>query len=169
MEINLFGFRGFTKQSSDTFDFRNPNFVSFEIGILADAWVRLALPALATIDSTVMVNPEQLRQYEELVNDKQINPKRIKGIRIITDNISQLSKASNWQSRDANGELASIVDYPINMLSPMQFQSRVVDIPFDKLLVGLNEFMIYEILPLTRVRMTFLYDDFALSNLLEKR
>ncbi len=166
MHLNILGYSGFDRREDDTFTFFNPNIFPIEIGILGDDWVDTAVPALVPIDTTIITDVENFLNYEELVRDKRINPKRIKGIRLLTDNISQLDRVQNWQSRDANGELASIVDYPIHMLSPMQFQSGVVDIPFDKLLVGLNQFMIYELLPLTSVTMTFVYDDFRIERLL---
>lgn len=156
--------------SSDTFTFSNTALVgSITIGILASDWVATAFPLIQQVDSTIIVDPVAFSDYETLVRDKEANKKRIKHIRIITDNHNQLSNGMGWQKRNANGNVELITDFPINQLSPMQFQSRVLDIHYTGMTMGLDEFIRYEILPNTNVLMTFEYEDFRIEKLLNKK
>lgn len=166
----IFGKQTFEKRDDDTFSFANQGLISLDFGLLANDWVFTAFPALTRVDSTIILNPSKLLDYTELLNDKAVNPKKIKGIRIITDNLDQMAQGFDWQSRDSNGEVHALTEFPINMLSPMQFQSRVIDLEYNKgIIVTQNEFFVYKILPLTTVTMTFIYDDYKLKNLLSER
>jgi len=160
--------QGNYRREDDTFTFVNQTPIPEVYGILASNWAFIQFPSLRKIDASVILNPAELSDYVELQNDKEMTPKKIKGIRLITDNFSQLSNAFNWQSRNANGNVLEFVDYPINLLSPMQFQSRLIDLYYENIIVGLNQFNALRIEPFTSVTMTFVYDDFRLENLLGK-
>jgi len=156
--------------SSDTFTFSNTALVgTITVGLLASDWVSIAFPLIQRVDTTIVLDPATFSDYETLVRDKEANKKRIKHIRIITDNLNQLSNGLGWQKRNANGEVELITDFPINQLSPMQFQSRVLDIDYTGMTMGLDEFIRYEILPSTDVLMTFEYEDFRIEKLLNKK
>jgi hypothetical protein len=158
----------FYQREDDTFTFFNPGITTITIGILSSNWVKKAFPTLKGIDPSIIPDPEQFSDYQELINDKEMTPKMIKGIRLIVSDQKSLVNAMFWVSQDANGEKSSFADYPFNLLSPMQYQERLVDLYYDNLIVGLNQFMAYELQPLESATMTFVYDDFRLENLLGK-
>jgi hypothetical protein len=160
--------KGFYNREDNTFTFSNTLPIPIVLGILASSWVLTQFPRIRAIDSTIITDPNELSDYLELNNDKEMTPKKIKGIRLITDDVSQFSNPLNWQSLNADGNVLEFVDYPINLLSPMQFQSRVIDLYYENIIVGLNQFIALEFKPFTSVTMTFIYDDFRLENLLGK-
>jgi len=164
MRYDILGYNGFsTKRDDDTFTFINNAAATETFGILASNWAFSVILGL----KVPQVQPGEVGDYAELVADKQENPKLIKGIRLITDNINQLSQPFNWETRDSNGERAQFTDFPINLLPVDQFQSRLIDVGYSGgLVIGLNELLAYPILGFTSVTMTFVYDDFKIGDLL---
>jgi hypothetical protein len=156
-------------RDDDTFTFENRSATKpVTLTVLANEWVD-GLGIGTSADKSIP-DPAQKSDYISLLFDKIENPKKIKMIRVLTTNVSQLIQPMNWQSRDANGELQSMTDITLSLFSPTQFQSGVLDIPYDKgVIVGLNQFFIYTLLPSTTVTMTFVYDDFKIVDLLKIR
>lgn len=157
----MFGRKINIHREDDTFTWTSPPLVQV-FAILADQFVFIANPAF---DKPPINDP----RYDQLVLDKAVNPKAIKRIRLITDNIAQLAEPFIWHYTDSNGQAQTFSDQPLNMLSPDQFQSRVIDIDYKKLIVGNNEFFTWRVLPSTTVRFTFVYDDCKLHNLLNEK
>jgi hypothetical protein len=165
------GYSAFRDREDDTFTFFNTGVIDVRLAVLGSSWIANLPPSPDNplpVELTYM-SPADFLDYTELVNDKEMTPKKIKCVRIITDQIQQLNQQMNWQSRDANGEAVSLDDFPVNQLSPMQYQSRVVDIVYDYMIVGLNQFFVYKLLAGSTVTMTFVYDDFRLEDLLHMK
>jgi hypothetical protein len=163
----------FFRRDDDTFTFENPNPIPLILGILASNWVAQIPPVgLINLPSPANItNPAEFSDYQQLVNDKEMTPKNIKGIRLTfgSANVNQIARPFNWSKRNANGKVRSFVDYPLNLVPLDQFQDQLVDIYYDNLIIGLDEFLVYELLPFENVTMTFTYDDFRLENLLNKK
>ena len=160
----MFGRKHKQNRANDTFTWTSAPLPAIEtFAVLANGFVLIANPALS---KPTVTNPTE---YDQLLQDKAVNPKAIKRIRLITDNISQLAEPFIWNYTDSNGEAQTFSDQPLNMLSPDQFQSRVIDIDYKKLIIGNNEFFTWRVLPSTTVRLTFVYDDYKLHNLLNEK
>jgi len=165
---------GFFNKSDDTFTFFNPAIVEQTFAILGSKWVTSAFPTLQPIDSTIIQNPSEFEDYQELINDKEINPKNIKALRILVEGtpsqkVDTLGNPLFWQRRRPDGNVFTFADFPVNLLPLDQYQSGVVDVYYKNLIVGLNEFFAYTIKPLQSVTMTFVYEDFRLENLLNDK
>jgi len=161
--VRLFGGNiAFTDLSTDTFTFVNNVPVSTDLAILGDYSI---IDPATRVNFANLPNPQEFEDYTQLVNDKQMSPKKLKMIRMLCD-IQVFNIPLSWQSRDSNGEVVVINDFPISQLSPMQYQSGVVDIIYDYMIVGLNQFFFFTMPPFSSVTMTFVYDDFALEDLL---
>lgn len=156
-------------RDDDTFTFTNPGVGAVNFGLFASSWVYTAYPSISIVDGGVVQNPEEFLDYQELVNDKEMSPKKIKGIRVIVQNQSDLNNTLFWNSQDANGQMKSFADYPIHFLSPMQFQGRLVDIYYKDLILGLDQYLVYRIEGGSSVTMTLIYDDLNLDCLLKSR
>jgi len=161
---NKIGRSQFLQRDDDTFTFINNTVTPEVYGILANSWVEIAFPF-----SRVPVVAEQ-QDYNQLVFDMEMTPKKIKGIRLLLDtfNSQQLSNPLQWVTQDSSGNYKSFVDYPINLLALDQYQDRLVDIYYKDLTIGGNQWLFYKINALTTLKMTFIYDDFRLENLLDK-
>ena len=159
-------------RDDDTFTFLNNTGNVIDLGILASSCVFVANPLLKKGENFVSVN-EKLN-YLELVNDKEINPKNIKGIRYIINKIGgatklQLPNPFKWVKQDANGKFKAFVDFPVNLIRLDQFQSNLVDMYYDNLIIGLSDFLFLKLETGWSITMTFVYDDFRLSNLINDK
>jgi hypothetical protein len=159
----MFGRQISLKREDDDFLFRNNSPFTNKYAFFAADYL-INPPTL--LKPIVVNNP---LDYDELVRDKEVNPKNIKKIRLICDNPIQFANPMIWTFQDANGEFYSIADQPLNMLSPMQFQTRVLDINYERLLIGQSEYMTLDILPNTDIIMIIQYDDYRLEYLLEDK
>ena len=165
--------KGFLSRGDNTFTFTNSGVTPITIGLLASNWVFTAYPSLTSPLGNPPVTPSivsnaDLVDYVKLLNDKEMNPKDIKGIRLLVQNQNQLYNPLLFNSQDANGEMKSFAEYPINFLSPDQFQGRLVEIYYKNLIVGLKQYLAYTINAGETVTFTFLYDEFKLENILGK-
>jgi hypothetical protein len=160
--MNLFGYQIANYREEDTFLFRNGSGFPKTYALFGATWHRQAFPSLRP----VLTSSNGQQRYLELINDTEQNPKKIKNIRVLTANISQLLQPFNWQKRQYNGQMASLVDYTVSQLSPDQYQTKVLDIPYNCLLLDINTFMLYEIAPFSIVTMTVRHDNGNLTDLL---
>lgn len=158
----------FSSRENDTYVFRNIFLVPKVFSILASDWVKIAYPLSVT--PTVIANGQL--DYNQLILDKEINPKVIKGIRLLqVDSLLDINQWKNplqWVTQDSSGTYKSFVDYPLNLLPLDQYQTRVIDIYYDNLVIGGNQWFFYKMQPNSIVSMTFVYDEFRLENLLDK-
>ena len=164
----------FAKREDDTFTFENtfPHFIT--LGVLASNWVyntNLGDGIFLRDQKLTILNQDQLSNYEELVNDKEINPKNIKGIRYLFNGnakhaTDQFKNRFKFFKQNANGNFKTFVDYPVSLIRLDQYQSKMVDIYYKDLIIGLNEFMFVRLERNYSVTMTFIYDDFRLENLI---
>ena len=157
----------FNVREDDTFIFSNaPANPPQTYALLASPWVQTAYPGLVLPNSTTILDPESFSDYQELIFDKEMTPKMIRGIRLIVQSQTQLVNPMVWSDQDANGEIRSYAEFPNNFLRPDQFQGRVIDLYYDNLVIGGNQYLAYTIDPGFSVSMTFVYDDFRLESLL---
>jgi hypothetical protein len=158
--VHLFGKYRKLKGEEDSFTFENP----------------LPVPATyAFLSSEYNYSPDSLQpdvvkagglDYEELIRDKEMNPKKLKRIRFYGFSLAQIARPINWIFRDANGESYSVEDQPLNMLSPMQFQQQVLDVSYENLIIGNSEYFLWTLEPFEVITMIFDYEDYRLENLL---
>ena len=166
----MLGFNVNSIREDDTFTFENNTISARVYAIFRQTWVSPTMVlGLKPIDINVITDPEKLLDYQELVNDIEANPRKIIGLRLISDNINNFDNGWNWQDRDANGELKTITDFPINTLSSMQFQSRVIEIDYEGIIVGNNQFVVVIVEPFSSIRVTFKYDYIRREELLNYR
>ena len=159
------GHIGYQDSNDDTFTITNPTTKKF--AIFGQNWVSNFGGLLGRpLQSANFLSTNDWLDYSELVLDLEQNPKKIKAIRIIADNFDQLITPLLWQSRDSNGEVFQLTDFPVNLISPMQFQGRMIDLEYERMIVGINQFITYTLIAGSTVTFTFIYDDFDLSDLL---
>ena len=156
--------RAWLKKESDTFTFSNIDPIPKIFALYASDYVFKKGIPYASPNKDLPTNQEL--DYIQLVNDKNVVPKKINRIRIIADDASQFDFPFIWNFTDANGNYYSVSDQPLNMLSPMQFQKRVIDMQYDNLIIGNSEFLAWNLLPGKSVTITIWYEDFRLENLL---
>lgn len=152
------------QRDDDTFTFVNPAGFDQTFGILASDWVFNAFPTVRVPNL-----PVDAQDYNQLRFDKEMNPKKIKAIRLLISKFDtvQYSNPFKWVTQDSDGTFKTFVDFPINLIALDQFQGRLVDIYYDNLVIGGNQWLQYTIRPFSGVTMTFIYDDFRLENLLD--
>ena len=165
--MHLFGKNRLLKKDSDTFTFTKVGGQKTYAFLGKESVYSGHNPPL--IDAHNILPVSQVLSYFQLINDKEANPKKIKAIRLICDTQSQFFVPIIWNFTDANGAAYSVQDSPLNMLSPMQFQGRVIDTNYDNLVVGNNEWFTWAFAPgVVEVTMTFVYDDYRIENLLSQ-
>lgn len=165
MLVDILGNNVITRREDDTFTIVNGGALTISIGMLASDW---ALSAFSLIKPPIPSVSNAL-DYDELVKDKEVSPKKIKSIRIIADKVVQIVQPFVWIKQDANGNYFSFTDFVGSLISPMQYQSRLIDIPYGNLLVGQNEFFTYSLLPFQTVTITFEYDEFRLEEFMNTK
>jgi len=165
MQLDILGNNVISRREDDTFTITNGGAIAINIGMLASEW---AIGAFSLLKPPIP-DPVSALDYEELVNDKEVSPKKIKNIRIICDKAIQLNQPFTWIKQNSNGTFFSFTDFVSSLLSPMQYQSRLIDIPYGNLIVGQNELFTYSLLPFQTITITFEYDEFRLEELLDNR
>jgi hypothetical protein len=164
-------------REDDTFTFVNEFVFPITLGVMASDWVynsTLADGLNLKDQQDTIKDTKQRNNYNELINDKEINPKNIKGIRYIFNGTSKLAPLQfknpfKWIKQDASGKFKAFVDYPVSLIRLDQYQQTIVDIYYNDLIIGLKEFMFVKLEPEYSVTMTFIYDDFKLSNLIKEK
>lgn len=148
-----------SKVYDDRFTFVNNTAFPVTKALLGNSWIGDPL-------TPVNVIPSDASNYEQLLQEKSLAPKRIFKMRF-QSTTSQLNQSITWVTSDANGDKDSFTQLPSNFIDLYQFQDGLVDIEYKKgIIVGLNEYFIYTLLPFSQVSITFYYQDMRLQDLL---
>jgi len=159
----------FLYRQDDSFVIRNQSVNPRQIALFASNWVFTVFPALV-VPRIISGNEAS---YDELIGDKEVNPKKILGIRLglfgtTNQNIDQLSKPLTFYRREPNGQMVSFSDYPLSLLPLDQFQTGIVEMYYEGLILGLNEYVVLNMNAQTEIRVTVIYDDYGLNKLLKR-
>jgi hypothetical protein len=166
--MKVFGSNRKLFSGTDTYSFSNSTPGALRFAFLAAKFV-FRIPIIpAYVDPLLFggMKGSDGINYQQMINDKEQNPRKIKSIRILTTDFSQYANPFEWNFTDSNGQSFQVSDQPLNMLSPNQVQSGVIDMSYENLIIGQNEFLVWTLNPGTLVTLTLTYEYFTLSSLM---
>jgi len=115
---------------------------------------RLLTKNFGSDDGVLVENSVYNSSYLQLLQQSSSKPFETRLIRVQSQNISQVTSKFLIESSDANGQSCTIPLVTVNYFSANQFQSSIIDIPYNIKIDGNTE-LIYEVQPKTKVTITF--------------